>query len=65
MPLIPDDTQPDTGSRETSASNDGEKDISARLSALTNSKYLKPVGAALLALGAGYLVRLFRRRKSP
>ena len=33
MPLIPDDTQPDTGSRETSASNDGEKDISARLSA--------------------------------
>jgi len=63
MPLTPEDTLTQAGAEDAPESKDTEQSNS-RMSGWMNSRYLKPVGAVLLALGAGYLVRFFRNREN-
>lgn len=64
MPLTPEETQAEARSDENAANSNQPEEPTSRFSAVVNSKYLKPVGAVLLALGAGCLIRLFSRRKN-
>ena len=61
MPLIPENTQ--TTAEESEAGNAGG-DSASRFGTVWNSKYLKPVAALLVAVGAGFLVQRLRGRKT-
>ncbi|HSC19677.1 MAG TPA: hypothetical protein VLC74_12270 [Rhizomicrobium sp.] len=60
MPLTPEDTQ--TAAEESGTGN-AEGESASRLGTVWNSKYLKPVAALLVALGAGFVVQMVRDRK--
>jgi len=61
MPLTPEDTQ--TAAEESGTGN-AEGESASRFGAVWNSKYLKPVAALLVAVGAGFLVQRLRGRKA-
>lgn len=58
MPLTPEDTQTENSDGKS------EDKSAAGVRAVLNSRYLKPVAALLVALGAGFLVQRMRGWKN-